>query len=316
MVGRRREHRQWTEMALERIDDATDPLAVSKLLLQIILRAQHERAVLNVIDRAVRLCEEAGDRLALATLHTVLIWVLAAHRRFAEAERSAGAALELLTGGRLEASALYVAMISNRALMRSQQGRFEEARADVADAEARAIARGDREFVASSGYNLRSAIEYAAGNKLLALDYEKRMYASEYGTKPSGAIRTLPCLAVVPLLHGDVDGAMAPLRELLLLVTGNESYSYNELEIAALALALRGNVVAAARIMGCVRALAGPEEPLRLPARQDAHDRLREILERELSSDAIAKAEAGGAVLTADDAIAEALAGLGLDQTV
>ena len=62
-MGRRREHRNWLEMALERIDEEQHPRVSAYLLRAFITRAQAEVVALEAIDRAILLGEKSGDRL-------------------------------------------------------------------------------------------------------------------------------------------------------------------------------------------------------------------------------------------------------------
>jgi hypothetical protein len=116
-------------------------------------------------------------------------------------------------------------------------------------------------------------------------------------------------IANLRLQLGDVDGALDPLREILLQVRGNDSETMSELEYAALALALRGRSIAAARLLGWIRAFELPH--FRRPTvRQEAYELLCSSLRRKLNEEAIAGAGADGARLTLDEAVDEALAGL------
>ena len=313
IIGQFREHRQLVETALASIDESCHPLVVSSLLRTLIIHAKYERTALDAIERAVRLCEKSGNQFALAKLHIVLTDVFARHGMFSDAENSADCASKLLAAERMHESMFHVALLVNRAQLRTQQGRLDDARADIAAAEATALAIGDRRFVINYIYIHRAEIEYAAGDKLLALEFAQRMTDNEFACEEPVAVMAYNRIACLQLLLGDVDGAMQALRQLLLHTRGNELFTCPELEYAALALALRGNGLAAARTLGCVRVLEERMHVRRSAARQDAYELLCSMLKQQLSDEAIAIATADGARLTPEEAIAEALGALDSD---
>jgi transcriptional regulator with XRE-family HTH domain len=112
------------------------------------------------------------------------------------------------------------------------------------------------------------------------------------------------------LLLGDVEGAVEPLLAYLREMRGNESFTHGELEYAALALALRGQAIAAARLLGRVRSIEQRAPFERGGARQDAYDLLISLLRQQLSDKAMEKAVDAGALLGPDQAIDEALTAL------
>jgi len=205
---------------------------------------------------------------------------------------------------------LHLAFLSNRHELRMAQGRFDDAREDLAVAQAQAQAHGEYFWIVCHCYSRNSLLEYAVGNKRLALDFAERMMASEFAANPYVAQVGLERIATLRLDSGDLDDAVQPLRELILLQPMEESTTRGPLEITALYLALRGHSNDAAKLLGCVRAVEQRTHFRRNRIREDAYNRLCSLLQEQLSPEALTAAQAEGAGLTAEQAQAEALAAL------
>jgi predicted ATPase/DNA-binding XRE family transcriptional regulator len=310
-VGRRREHRQLLETALERIDEERYPLSASYLMRDLLWRASQERSALNMIDRAVALCERSGDQLALARLLVVVAQVLAFHGVIEKAEAGMTRASRLMLANNVQGSMMYAALLFARSELHMQQARIDDARRDLEGAEQIALAYGDRYYAICFTYLRRAEIEYVAGNKRFALEYLERVMESEFASDGNVTTLALGRISNLCLQLGDVAAAVAPLCEWLNTMRGNEGFTYGELECAGLALALRRKPIAAARLLGRVRALEALAPFVRSTMRQDAYDMLLSSLREQLDDDAIAAAAADGARLIGDEAIDEALAALG-----
>lgn len=310
-MGRHREHRQWVETALERIDEERHPLVIAYLLRDLMLRTQPERIALDPIDRAIRLCEASGDEVALVKLLNVVAQVQTTHGMLREAEESLSRGYELLIQNHMERSESFCSYRLSRSSLRVRQSRFDEAREDLNVAEAIALSFGKR-FTVVRIYSVRRAeLEYAAGQPALALEIAEGMLDSEFGTDPAVASLALWRIPVLRMLLGDTAGAVAPLRDLLLLSRGgNNSATLIEIEYAALGLALLGKPLAAARLMGTVRAREQNVGFNRSLIRRDAYKLLNLTLQHQLGEDTIADAGASGARLMPDEAVDEALAAL------
>lgn len=309
-IGRPQEHRHLLEDALERIDEAHHPRIVSRLLCDFMIHAGREPAALTHVDRAIRMCEQFGDRSDQTMLHIILTFTLQAHGRLAEAEHSAQRAADLLLSENMQDSTLNLAFLANRHELRMTQGRFDDARADIVAAESQALAHEEHFWVVCHCYSRYSTLEYAVGNKDLALEFAERMVASEFRASPYVAEGGLGRIVMLRLDRGDLDGAVKPLRELIQLRPIQEFAARTPLEHTALYLALRGRANEAARLLGCVRAVEQRTHFRRARMQRDAYDRLCALLQEQLSPQAIAEAEAAGAQLTYDQATAEALAAL------
>jgi hypothetical protein len=173
-AGRGCEHRQWIEKALECTDEARHPLVVAHLLRGFIARTHYERVVFGAIDRAIALNERIGDRLTSIDLEVILTSVFAWHGKLGDADRSSERALALLAADQMLGSVWHANLLLCRSMLRMLQGRIDEARADVTEAEAIALSFGDRFFVVGRCYLRRCLIEHAAGNAPLALEMAQK----------------------------------------------------------------------------------------------------------------------------------------------
>jgi predicted ATPase/DNA-binding XRE family transcriptional regulator len=306
MVGRT-EYRHWIEIALERIDETRHPLVVARLLREFIARAVWEQVVLAAIDRAIPLIDSIDDPHTSMDLHSIIGSVLAWHGKLAQAQQSSECAFALLRSNQLESSIWHANLLLNRSQLRVSQGRLDDARADVSDAAAIALSLGDRYFVVCRCHPRLCLIEYAAGHPRLALEWTQQMLDSEFRTSPHVIIQALTPATTLRILLGDLSAAADSTRQLL-----NHTYSYESLvhpcTHAARTLAQSGEAVAAARLVGYVRTLG---EPMRFSALEQAGDELlSSSLHRHLGDEDLATAIAKGAMLTRDQAIAEAHAAL------
>ena len=312
----RREHRQWVETALERIDEGQHPIVVARLLLSVIKRAHLESAALVAIDRAIPLSERIGDRADSARLHTVLSCVLAEHGKFTEAERSAELALTLMTGERMERTMLRASLMVNRCLSRILQGRLDDARADIAEAERVALSYGDRYFVVSACDPRVMQIEFERGNLRGALKIADEMRQGEFGSISEVALQALDGGTSLRILLGDVDAAAELTKELFGRMRPTMSSSYPACEYAASVAAMRGHGRSAARLLGFLGALEDRIHFRRNNLRQAAYRALCTLLAHQLREETFAAESAAGSRLTPETAIAEALAALQLEPVV
>jgi predicted ATPase/DNA-binding XRE family transcriptional regulator len=313
-TGRPHEHRQWVETAIARIDEERHPVVAANLLRDRMLRTQPERIALDPVDHAVELCERSGDEVALARLLNVVAQVQTTHGMFSQAEESLRRAHDLMIRNRMENTRAYCSNLLARSHLRLKEGRLDEARAEIAAAEAKALALGFKFIVVRIYYVRKAEIEYAAGNKRLALEIAQRMIDSEFGADPSVVLLALWRIPVLRMMLGDVEGAVEPLRELLLLARSSQgSFTLVEVEYAALGLALLGKPVIAARLLGRIQSQEQRAPFRRSALRQDAYDLLCSTLRQCLEEEAITGAVSAGKLLTPDEAIDEALAALDVD---
>ena len=314
VTGGRREHRQLVETALERIDESDHPTVVANLLLAFIMRAHLEGVVLDAIDRAIPLFERNGDPRAVLRLHIVLSCVFAEHGKFTEAERSVEEALTLMKAERLDSSMLRASLMVNRCLSRILQGRFDEALADVAEAERVALTYfDDRYFVVCRCDPRVVQIEFERGNLCRALEITQRMLSSEFGWVHEVALQAVSGAVNLQLLLGDVAAAAASTNDLLGRMRPTMSSSYPACEYAASVAAMRGHAHIAARLLGFVGAVEERIHFRRMNMRQATYEALRALLERQLDEKTLAAELIAGSRWTSDAAISEAHAALQLE---
>ncbi|HKE37470.1 MAG TPA: hypothetical protein VKB39_08555 [Candidatus Baltobacteraceae bacterium] len=314
-ASRHDEHLRWVALALEGLDESRHPIIVAKLLRWLLMRTQFQAGALDLAPRAIRLAERAGDLPELARLHSHLMRIYAVHDRLEEAERSAAIAAKLHREVGLEASPISVLFLLDRVDLRVRQGRFDDARADANEAEAKALAiAGCAGNVPKCNYR-RAQIEYAAGNATEALIHIEALQGSEFLSQTDSRFVMLRWLTVLHLLLGHLNEALPPLCEMLLIVRDSESIDHTELEFAALACALGGNAIASARILGFVRAWEERAQPVRARARKDAYELLCNSLRQQLDEHELERSARAGAFLTHAHVVDEALAALELQHS-
>jgi len=137
--------------------------------------------------------------------------------------------------------------------------------------------------------------------------------ASEFGAIPGVALQAVEAITNLRLLVGDVDAAVESARKLLGPMRCDSGFA---VVYAAIPAALRGHGIAASRLKGFVDALDARVPVRRDAIRQATYDLLCATLAERVASDVLAAASAEGALLTVEDAIAEALAVLELPQSL
>lgn len=310
------EQRSLFEAALEQVDEGLYPEIIAGLLREFIVRVHWEVATLAAINRALPLTERIGDRRALLRLHTLLVSAYAYQGMYDEAERSFERAARLLSEDGLATSRFGALLMLNVTTLRTRQGRPEEALAAIAESEAIATMNGDRYFVVCNCWTRRLHIEYQIGNAREALATAKRMLESEFGSTVDVLDEASPVVASLQMQLGEVSAAVDLVRQIL--VRARDGYGVERAcEYGALALALRGHAIPAARLVGFVRAAESRLRKVSHDAiRQSARDLLDSTLARQVSEDHLKAASSQGARLSNDKAIDEALSALELDATV
>jgi predicted ATPase/transcriptional regulator with XRE-family HTH domain len=306
MSGHIAEQRHWIDIGLERIDERDHPREVGQLLHAFVLRSWNEAGVIPVAERAIGLFERVGDQTSIAALHSTLSFIYATLGRLAEADAAAERAATLMIDRGLRGSPGYAILLGNRAALRTEVGRLDDARADISEATAIAGANGDRYFIVSRLLPRLMAVEFAHNNERGAIDLAEEMLASEFGDSNEVRIMALEALVFLRLFLGDVEAAAAAGRELL---DGIPIDAAPWCHLAAIA-ALRGETHAAARLSGFIDNIyAQSEVPHRALERRSLemlHTTVRERLARH-TVDAL---RAEGARLTPAEAGALALRGL------
>ncbi len=297
ITGHIAEQRHWIDVGLERLDERAYPREVGQLLRAFILRSWNEAGVVPVIERAIGLFERVGDRRSLAALHSMLAFIYGTFGRFAEANASAERAETMMTEEGMRDSLVYAGFLGNRAGLRTDEGRLDEARADIA--EAATIAAGkDPYFSVSRCLPRLMTVELADGNPRRAIELAEEMLASEFGDSNEVRISALEALTFIHLQLDEVDAAAAAARELL---DGVPRDAAPWCHLAAI-VALRGETDAAARLLGFIDALYAQSLLPRRGLERRSYELLRTRLRGALAERTIEELAADGARLTQDEA--------------
>jgi len=298
MSGHIAEQRRWIDLALERIDENDHPREVGQLLHALIMRSWNEEGVIPVVERAIGLFERVGDHLSLAALHSKLAFIYATLGRLAEADGAAERAATLMIAEGMRGSLGYAAVLGNRAALRTEQGRLDEARGDIAEASAIAVDNGDRYFLVSRCLPRLMAVEFAQDNARGAIAVAEEMLASEFGDSNEIRLMALEALLFLRLSLGDVAAAAAAGRELL---DGIPADAAPWCHLAAL-VALRGESDVAARLSGFIDKVYAQSEVPRRDLERRSLEILRATLRDALANEAITRLAARGARLTQEEA--------------
>jgi tetratricopeptide (TPR) repeat protein len=278
---------------------------VGQLLRAFILRSWNEAGVIPVIERAIGLFERVGDRRSLAALHSTLAFIYGTLGRFAEADASAERAATLMTEDGMRGTLVYAAFLSNRAGLRTEEGRLDDARSDIAEAAAVA-AHDDRYFLVSRCMPRSLMIEIELGNLRGAIAIAGEMLASEFAGSTEVRISALDALTFLHLALGEIDEAAAAAHELLV---GTPSDTAPWCHLAAI-VALRGETDGAARLFGFIEALYAQALLPRNKMEQRSYEMLRTELQRRLAPNVFEALSAQGARLTTEEATAAVLRAL------
>lgn len=305
VTGRIREHREWVEAALERIDEAQYTAMIAQLLLQLILLTYAEAEVLKTIDRAITLFDRVGDQRATASLHVVLTDVLARHGKLEEAERSSKIANTLIGEENMRESPLFAALLMTRTSLRVRQGRFDDARADIATAEALTLSLGRQSLAAHCSVE-RALVEYRCGNVREALVLVEKLTGTEPASMAFLAGQAIELATNFQLQLGELDRAAASISRLFDRLL-RDVVRDHPCRYAATLAALRGDPLTAAKLLGYARAHEPRGETIVSQFRQPTRKLLDASLREQLDNEAIAIAEAEGARWTEECAFAEAL---------
>jgi predicted ATPase/DNA-binding XRE family transcriptional regulator len=305
MSGHIAEQRHWIDVGLERIDETDNPREVAQLLHAFIMRSWNETGVLPVVERAIVLFERVGDRASLAALYSTLAFIYSTLGRLSEADDSAERAATLMIEEGMGGSLGYAAFLGNRAALRTEEGRLDDARADIAEATAIAADK-DTYFVVSRCLPRLMAVEFAQGNARGAIELAEEMLASEFGDSNEVKIMALEALVFLRLFLGDVDAAAAAGRELLDSVPSDAAPWCH---LAAI-VALRGETEAAARLSGFVDKIYAQSMVPGRPLEQRSLEILRSTVRGALAQHAIEALAGEGARLTQPEAGAIALRAL------
>jgi predicted ATPase/DNA-binding XRE family transcriptional regulator len=304
LSNRKDEYRRWIEAGLAKIDEARHPLIVAELLRNAMLASFYESSVLVVADRAHDLFERHGDARSCAIFHLTAMHVYSTHRRLDLAESSCDRALELLTAQSMLSTMWYVSFLNNRAILRIEQSRFEEAKADSLAAAELATALGDEYFAVSRCLPRLYQIEMERGNFYEAVSWVDRMMRSRFATAPEIEIQGLEMLMLACAMLNDVEKG-APVARRLLERTRGETVAWHY--IGAI-VALRDDGESSATLMGFVDAVRALSPLVHDVFIERSYEIIRTTVNSRLPADVVAARSVAGAALTSRQACNLALA--------
>jgi predicted ATPase/DNA-binding XRE family transcriptional regulator len=305
------ECRRWVEVALQKVDEEQHPIVVAQLLL-LLSKTTRGPASLLAAERALPLFERVSDRRSLAQLHVDLGYKYARLKRYGESEAATARALAFIGEENMELSPTYGSLLLTRSVLHSAQDRFDAARADIARAEALGRALGDEYFVAAWCTAFAAEVEFCAGNTRGAAAIVERTLAAKRAVPGYEAVVVahLADLAVFRLVLGETDVAKAAATDVLRRPHGRSQVetSLQALQCLAAVVALDGNPIPAARLLGFADLWSAREDYWRSGVEHRAYEILIASVTQQLGANVIAALRAEGAMLSLDRAVDEALA--------
>lgn len=304
LSGRNAELVSLCRSALDNIDDDAQAIDAA-ILLGILIGRTWTADCRALIERARPIFDRVGKRQFSAHFHSLLAIVYIRFNDFTESELSVDRAMRIVAEDGLEGSLIHADIIANRGSLRSAQGRYDDARADLTQAAAMARELGMAFFVFAICLPRLAEVEQKAGNLKRAIEVAEEMLScAEPSVRRMVRIEAFGLLACTRLRLGDLDGAEAASREQLALAAADEVLA---VEYLATIAALRGSGVAAARLRGFVRLLLSrrPNLGFDYPRTDDV---LATSLKAQLSAGEIAAEMKRGEAYTVGQATAAALA--------
>jgi len=311
--GRRAECKRLATAALALIDEERYPAVVAPLFRALVQTADGKE-LLDLVDRAKSAFESTGDRMAVALLLSHVGDQRRRERFLEEADAALERAGQIFSSGELPRLMPYTAFLQHRAELRRDQGRYEEALADIDEATAIVKSLGDEE--ALFWVMVRAVVEFyrspATAIALIEGCIERALVRPAVYERHLMAAHNV--LAGFRIACGDVDLGHVAASEALRRIVNHGAQSDDLLAIIqamGLVAAMRGQVDRAARLLGKVESPIGwSGYQADLPA--SSPDSRRSILEAaakrgNFSAQEIERWKAEGREFTTDMAIAEAL---------
>jgi predicted ATPase len=302
VASRRVECRGWIEPLVDRLDETRYPIVAARLMAAHIQSASNTD-VFVIAERAIPFFERIDDRLSLMSLHAHMGREFARIGAFEKAEHAIALAFALAHEERAQRSHRYADMLSQRAGIRLLAGRYDEALADIDEAERLRSAIGGGENVRNLDLFRRAAIEFRRGNYQRSVeayeacvDHERRQ-----GGHPASALHQL---AAARLAAGDIDGAESAARESLEQAGGMLELVWPAIWQLAPPLALRREPILAARLFGFAAAVSEQIASIPEVIELSSYDILMTSLNEQLSPDTIIALQAEGARFDLERAVA------------
>jgi predicted ATPase/DNA-binding XRE family transcriptional regulator len=302
------ELRRWVAAVLNRIDAAEHPdLAMALVSLQLYIVDGPER--IAIAERTLPLLERFLERKMLIYPLMAVAYEYAKQRMPGEAEQMIARAFALAEDSAAADAQMLVHLLEVRCGIRTFAGRTAEARLDLAEAKRRA----ELSVTSNSGGYQRlhweAAIEFRDGNMERAAGLLRTVVDIQRAqlTTPCEA---LAALASTYLVLGNIDAAFATVEELFEAVQFDPDNVCEAIWYFAPIAALRGAPDIAARLGGFAKADYARQHHEPGFIETAGQKILAMSLSAQLPSDRIEMLEAGGALLSVDRALEEALEAL------
>ena len=310
VLGLKAECRKWLYAALERINERVYPRIAADLNhLLSECSVGEERRHASIATQ--RLYEQIGERQNLRRLLVHLMRDYAIERRFDEAERVTERAFELLEQDGLLQTEAHSTLLVHRCFVHNARGRYDEARADIREAEDIARRRNDRFFIALYCLSYRAGIEFSVGNVRGAMEISEEMLAYDLDPPGGTLVKTQAYanLANGRLFLGEIEAARSAARELLARTKSDERAAAVEAIGVLAAVACRRDLpTLAARLLGFLRAWSQSNGHVFLENEERVLELVSAELRERLPPNAVSIASAEGARCSFDRAAADAMA--------
>ncbi|MGC1380677.1 MAG: adenylate/guanylate cyclase domain-containing protein [Candidatus Baltobacteraceae bacterium] len=294
------------EAVIERLDAGAQPELAARAWAALSRTIGGSRRI-EAAQRAIDLGERSNDAANTTQSLCEMAFGLMQAGRTQEAYDAIERAMQLLKESGLTRSATHGSVLNNGAMVANDCGRLDEARQLYAEALALSTSLGDEE--AATGIRLNLAeLEFQMGNSERALELASGIEPATRGSRIKRyVIFALQNGAAYRLALGDVAGARAAALESLRLSRGVsvQPVIINIQHLATVA-SRSGDPHRGARLRGYVDAWYRGEGYEREPSEQCTYDILMTALSEQLSQPEIEAFAAEGALLSEDQAVAEA----------
>ncbi len=310
--GRRSECRRWATAVLGIIDERRYPKVVAPLLRALIQMADGAE-LFALAERATSIFEQIGDRFGVALLQSHVSSMRRRRGFFDEAEAAIERAGAIFAAGDFPRAMPYTVFLHNRAALRLDQGRYDEARADLEEGIGILKSLGDDEPL--HWQLLRAEIEFRVGESNVAIGIlEDAIERAHRRPKPYARLlqEAYAYLAIYRTLAGQYDSAYVAGREAIrrAMTHADEEVRITTLFAMAILAALRGQVPRAARLSGALDArfdLAASDGTLpSAPLVRQCRAMLAEVVGGALADGEVERLKAEGRLLSIDAAMLEA----------
>lgn len=295
---------RWIAGVLERIDfDEWPDLASTLLYTQLLIEGSAERVA--IAERDLPMLERVLDRKRLIYSYYYIAMAYAINRVSDAAQLMIARATALAEAKPEPDAQTYVNLMDASCAVHVLTGEVEKARRDLAEAKRRSEDTG---FVDSTGRRLHweGAIEFADGNMKRAASLFESVVDIQRAQTINPAV-ALDYLISARLVGGDVDGAVAVIKDLIEAVQADPDSMNTVYGHLATAATLRGLPESAARFMGFAMAVRARMKFEWTFISEACYEVYVTSLRTQLSTEQIEKLEAAGARLSTDQASEEAL---------